>query len=287
MGDAARRSAGRRGRGSTAARWSRTISAAAKSSAAWMLVDVQVTTGQPPSVQATVRWTWPATTRLTCGERAQQVGERGAVGRREADVVQPRRPMSIGGWCMATIVGVSGPRRGASASHSTSSAPSSRPPLEVSQATMPQRAGVDRVLQRLAEQVVVAGEPVDRHRQRCEQFVGERVLARVAGVRDVAGDEHGDGSGSRASTRSTARGELRAAEVVVVEAEVRGLQSCAMQGRGHGGHRSTVSSQRASRSSARPRGGRGRARRARRARRSRAHGSGSRGGRGRRARGRQ
>ena len=55
-----------------------------------MLVEAQVTTPQPPRVAAIVRWTWPATTRLTCGERASSSAERRAVGVREADLVEPR-----------------------------------------------------------------------------------------------------------------------------------------------------------------------------------------------------
>ena len=44
-----------------------------------MLVDVQVTTGQPPRVAVRVRWTWPATTSLTWEE--PRAGRRGRCGR--------------------------------------------------------------------------------------------------------------------------------------------------------------------------------------------------------------
>ena len=43
-------------------------------------------------------------------------------------------PVRIGGWCMATIVGVSVSRASSASSHTTSSSPSSRPGIVVSQA---------------------------------------------------------------------------------------------------------------------------------------------------------
>ena len=54
----------------------------------------------------------------------------------------------------------------------------------------PQRAGLRDVAEPLAEQVVVAGRAVDRHRQPRQQLGGERVLGGIAGVGDVAREQH-------------------------------------------------------------------------------------------------
>ena len=152
---------------------------------------------------ADARCTWPATTRLTCGLARSRSAS--AVRSAPGSPISSShgRPIRIGGWCMATIVGVSGSSRGCAASHSTSSAPSSRPGCDVSHTTI-RRPRLHHVLQRLAEQVMVPGRRVDRHRQRRQQFARALVLARVAGVRDVAGHEHGHGRRPSASTRSTA-----------------------------------------------------------------------------------
>ena len=143
-----------------------------------------------------------ATTSFTCGERSSRSpsAAMSAAGRpiSSTHVI----PMTSGGWCMAITVGTSG--TSCAATHSTSSAPSSRPGCDVSQTTIRSPPASRRVLQRRAEQVVIAGELEHRHRQRGEQLVGPRVLGRVAGVRDVAGDEHGSRGGRSARTRSTA-----------------------------------------------------------------------------------
>ena len=98
-----------------------------------------------------------------------------------------------------------------------------------------QRADVRDVAQRLGEQVVVAGHEVDGHRQRREQLARELVLARVTGVGDVAGDDHGVGLLREREDAGDGGGE-RGAGVLVVgafEPEV-GIADLGEQGRrGH------------------------------------------------------
>ncbi len=156
-----------------------------------MLVDAQVTTAQPPRVSATVRWTWPATTRLTWGERASSSpsAARSDAGRpissshgrptQDRRVVHgdDRRRLAVVVELLREPADVELPvvatrDRGVARDQA-------------------QRADARDVAQRLTEEIVVAGDEMDRHRQRREQLARALVLAGVTGVGDVARDDDG------------------------------------------------------------------------------------------------
>ena len=83
----------------------------------------------------------------------------------------------------------------------------------------PQPARLGDVLERRAEQVVVAGQLEHRHLKRREQLVRPRVLGGIAGVRDVAGDEHRGRRRAQLEHARDGRGQ-RGLRRVVVEADV-------------------------------------------------------------------
>ncbi len=178
--------------------------ASAKSSSEAMFVDAQVTTGSRRACRADARCTWPATTRSTCGlalraaRRARRAGPRGS-----PISSSHGRPIRIGGWCMATIVGTSGSN--CAASHSTSSEPSSRPG-STCRTRRSARPRLRHVLCRTPSRswfpaAVWTGSAAARATPRRAR------ARRVAGVRDVAGHQHGHRRGPerRAPARTAAR----------------------------------------------------------------------------------
>ena len=144
-----------------------------------------VNTGQPPTLPSAARWTWPGHDPAHVRVAGDDLADRRAIGVGQADRVPGRDAQSSsGGWCMATIVGVSR----SSARRASSQARRSAPRRALDAAGVggvagdePQRPAARRVAVVLvvgrrprqrearaqaAALVVVAAEHVHRHRQR-------------------------------------------------------------------------------------------------------------------------
>ena len=167
------------------------ISAVAKSSSDAMFVDAQVTTPQPPSVFADARCTWPATTRRTCGcaRSSSASAARSPPAARSRPATAAPSGSAGGAWRRSSA---SSGSPAALASHSRSSvAVVAAADRRVAHHDPDGPRLAPTYCMPLAEQVVVARSAVDGHRQRRQQLRRPLVLARVAGVRDVAGHQHG------------------------------------------------------------------------------------------------
>ena len=79
----------------------------AKSSRPWSHVLGQVKTGQPPTLPSAARCTWPATIRRTCPWPATTSPSAARSASVRPIASHAGMPSSSGGWCMATMVGVS------------------------------------------------------------------------------------------------------------------------------------------------------------------------------------
>ena len=139
--------------------------------------------------------------------------------------------MSSGGWCIATIVGVPVLLARRCSSQSTSSDPSSRPCTDVSQPTIRSPPASTANCVRSASRSWLPATTWIGIVRRCHQLGGERVLGRVAGVGDVAREQHR--VGQRAQRQDAVHGGAqRVVRGLVVEPDVR-VGELGDQRRGH------------------------------------------------------